>query len=97
MARLAIVLPVVAPAVVERHPAEDRDAVVHLLAIELVVNVAARVEQVGRKDDIERLGLLQAEDVGLLIVEQPRDDGGARAHRIDVPRGNLEFGHGVGP
>ena len=75
MARLAIVLPVVTAADHAAAPAtEDRDAMVHLLAIELVMDIAARMEQVGREDMILRLGFLQAEDVGLLLVEQPFDD-----------------------
>ena len=47
---------------------------VHLLAVELVMDIAARVEQLGGEDMVLRLGLLQAEDVGLLLVEQPLDD-----------------------
>ncbi len=43
---------------------------VHLLAVELVMDVAAGVEQLGREDMVLRLGFLQAEDVGLLLVEQ---------------------------
>ena len=74
MARLAIVLPVVAAAVVQRQARQDGDAMVHLLAVELVMDIAARVEQLGREDIVLRLGLLQAEDVGLLLVEQPLDD-----------------------
>ena len=79
MARLAIVLPVVAPGVVKRQPRQDRDAMVHLLAVELVMDVAARMEQVGREDMILRLGFLQAEDVRLLLVEEAFDDAGTRA------------------
>jgi hypothetical protein len=67
---------------------------VHLLPVELVMDVAARVEQRGGEHDVLRLGFLQAEDVGLLLVEQPPDEVGAGAHRIDVPRGDLELGHG---
>ena len=47
---------------------------VHLLAVELVMDVAERVEQLGGEDIVLRLGLLQAEDVGLLLVEEALDD-----------------------
>ena len=66
--RLAIVLPVVAAGLGERHPAEDRDAMVHPLAVELLVDVAVAVEQVGREDVVEHLGFLKAQDVGLLVA-----------------------------
>ncbi len=95
MARLAIVLPVMAPAVVKRQARQDRHAMMHFLPIEFVVNIAARMEQRGGKDDVLRLGFLQAENVGLLLVEQALDDAGARAHRIDVPGNDLEHGHVV--
>ena len=41
MARLAIVLPVVAPGLVQRQLADDRDAMMHLLAVEQLMDIAA--------------------------------------------------------
>src|SRR5689334_3950958 len=46
-----------------------------------------------REDIVVRLRLLQAQDVRLLLVEQPFDDPGAGANRIDVPAGDLELWH----
>ena len=67
MPRLAIVLPVVLPGSASGTPAEDRDAVVHPLPVELPMDVAEAVEQLGREDAVEHLGFLQAQDVGLLL------------------------------
>ena len=94
MPRLAIVLPVVLAGVFQGHPAEDRDAVVHPLAVELPVDVAVTVEQVGRKDVVEHLGFLKAQDVGLLLGDQSLDERRARPHRVDVPRSDFQpFAH----
>ena len=93
VARFSVVLPVVATTVAERKTAEDRDAMMHLLAVELVMDKAARVKQFGREHMVLGLGLLQAEDVGLFLVEQPFDDLRAGTDRIDVPGSDLECGH----
>ena len=37
------------------------------------------LEQVGREDVVVRLGFLQAQDVGLLLVEEALDDRRSRA------------------
>src|SRR5687767_12022912 len=93
MARLAIVLPVVTPAVVQRDAAQDGHAVVHFLAIELMMDISARVEKLRREDKVLGLGLLEAEYVGLLLVEQALDDRDPGSNRVDVPGGDLERGH----
>jgi len=51
----------------ERDPAQDGDPVVHPLPIEGDVDIAAALEQLRREDAVEDLGLLQAEDVRLLL------------------------------
>ena len=94
MPRFPIVLPVVTPRVMKLHPAEDCDAMVHFLAIELVMDVAARMKQVCREDIILRLGFLEAQDVRLFLVEKTFDDGHAGADRINVPGGDFKLGHG---
>ena len=46
---------------------------VHPLAVQLLVDVAAAAEQLGREDLVVGLGLLQAQDVGLLLGDQALD------------------------
>ena len=58
---------------------------VHPLAVQLLVDVAQAGEQLGRENLVIGLGLLQAQDVGLLLGDQPLDQRGASADRIDVP------------
>src|SRR5205823_1419354 len=90
----AIVLPVVFPRVLERHAAEDRDSVMHALPVELDMGITVAKERIGGKYAVEHLGFLQAQDIGLLLFDQPLDQPDARAHRVDVPRSDLEpFGH----
>ena len=62
----------------------------HPLAVELPVDIAKTVEQVGREDAVEHLGFLKAQDVRLLLGDQAFDERGARAHRVDVPRSDLD-------
>ena len=98
VARLAIVLPVVAARFVQRQAADDGDAMVHLLAVELLVDIAVLAEQLGREDLVERLGFLQAQHVGLLLGQQALDQLGAGADRVDVPRCDLDrSAHGLAP
>ena len=54
----------------------------HPLAVELLMHVAVAVEQLGREDAVEHLGFLQAQDVRLLLDDQPLDQRRARAHRL---------------
>ena len=63
---------------------------VHPLPVELAMDVAMAAEQVGRENGVEHLGFLQAQDVGLLLGDQPLDQRRARTHRIDVPGSNLQ-------
>ena len=65
----------------------------HLLAVELVMDIAARMEQLGREHMVLGLGFLQAKYVGLLFIEQPFDDLRSGADRIDIPGSDFELGH----
>ena len=94
MARLAIVLPVVAARIGQRHPAQDRHTMMHALAVQLLVDIAEAREQIGREGVVAGLGFLKAKDVGLLVGDQPLDQRRAGADRIDIPRSDLEAGHG---
>ena len=67
---------------------------VHPLAVQLLVGVAVPLEQRGREDAVEHLGFLQAQDVGLLLGDQPLDERDAGADRVDVPGSDLQpFAH----
>ena len=67
---------------------------VHLLAVELVMDIAARMKQLRGEDIVLRLGFLKAEDVWLLLVQEAFYDMRAGADGIDVPGSDLELGHG---
>ena len=88
--RFAIVLPVVPSGIAQRDAAENGYSVMHALAVERVVDVAVAVEEVGREDGVEHLGFLEAENVRLLLGDQALDQRDARAHRVDVPRSDLQ-------
>ena len=53
---------------------------VHPLAVELAMDIAMVVEQLERKNVVEHLGFLKAQDIRLLLGEQPLDQRGARPH-----------------
>ena len=93
MSRFAIILPIVTAGFLQRDAAEDGDAVVHPLAVQRMMNIAARGEEVGRKHLVFGLGLLKAENVGLLLVEESADDRHTGPDGVDVPAGDLEFAH----
>ena len=60
----------------EGQPRQDRDAVIALHAVHEHVAVAERREMLARKMLVRGLGLLQAQDIGLLLLKQP-------AHQVD--------------
>ncbi len=74
----------------ERQAAEDRDAVVHALSVEDAVGVAERRESIAWENVVDDLGFLKAQYVGGFIAKELFDDAEARAHRIDVPRRDLD-------
>ena len=49
---------------------------VHPLAVELLMHIAQPAEQLGREDVVDGLGFLEAQDVGLLLGDQPLDQRG---------------------
>src|SRR5206468_9519481 len=82
--------PVMLTRIFQRNATEDGDAMVHALAVELDMRIAVALEGIGWEDAVEHLGFLQAENVRLLLLDQALDQPDARAHRIDVPRCNLQ-------
>src|SRR3546814_4614544 len=74
MARLAIVLPVVAVILPDRQAAEDRDTMVHALAAQYQMVVAQAPEHAFGKVAVDDLGLLKTENVGHLVCEEHLDD-----------------------
>jgi hypothetical protein len=69
----------------ERLARQDRDAVVALHAVHQHVAVAERLERLAREQLVRRLGLLQAQHIGLRLLEQTPDEADAQPHRVDVP------------
>jgi hypothetical protein len=63
---------------------------VHLLAVQSRVNIAMAGEQLGREHFVDRLGLLQAQDVRLFLGDQALNQLGPGANRVDGPRGDLD-------
>ena len=97
VAGLAIGLPVVPFLLRAGKPAEDRNAMVHALAAEGLVDVAEAAEHRGREIRVADLGLLQAQDVGRFLAQEFLDDLDPGADGIDVPGRDLEaLGHGCG-
>ena len=94
MPRLAIVLPIMAARFAKRDLAEDSDAVVHLLALQLVMHVTEIGEQFAGKDVVCRLRLLKAKDVRLLLPQQTLDDSEPGSNGVHVPGCDLDLvGH----
>src|SRR6202035_1040964 len=70
---------------VERYARDDRDAVVALLPVERDVVVAEPRETLARKLVVRALGLLQAEHVRPLRLDELRHQIDAQPHGIYVP------------
>ena len=70
---------------------DDGDAIIALVADEGLMDIARLRKGLGRELLVRRLGLLQAEDIGLMIPEELRDHPDAQAHRVDVPGGDGEL------
>ena len=97
MPRLAIGLPVEPVVVAQPHLADDRYAMVHRLAVKLLEIIAELAEGAFGKVVVDDLGFLKAQDVGLLLGQEPLHRGQPEADRVDVPRSDFERGsHGQG-
>ena len=68
---------------------EDGDAVIALLAVDGLVDIAQLPERLGGKEVVHDLGFLQAEHVGLLPPEEQVDEAEPQADRVDIPGGEL--------
>ena len=76
----------------EGQPREDGHAVIALLAVNGLVDIARLAEGLAREEVVDDLGFLQAEHVRLLLLEQLQDQLLAQADRVDVPGGELHRG-----
>src|SRR5262245_25413335 len=70
---------------IDRAPRYCRHAVITLLAVDQRVAVAERGQRLEGEELIRTLGLLQAENVRLLLLGEPFDDRQAQPDRVDVP------------
>ena len=74
----------------ERQPREHGDAVIGLLAVNRLMDIAQLGQGRFGEKLVHHLGLLQAQDVGLLIAQQAGHQLDAVTHRIDVPGGDFQ-------
>ncbi len=73
----------------ERDFREHRHAVIALLPVDRLVDIAQLREGLAREQPVLDLGLLQRHDVGLMLAQEPRQQGRAQADGIDIPGGDL--------
>lgn len=92
MPGFAIGLPVAPVSFVQRHFADDRHAMVHLLAVQRLMLITERCERMGGERFIDRLRFLQAQYVRRFFGEETLDDADAETDRIDVPGRDFEGG-----
>ena len=95
VARLAVRLPVIFAHVGQLHLADDRDAMVHTLAMGDDVNVAQRPEHLRGEGAAFDLGFLQAQNVGGFFAQEFFDDADAGADAVDIPRSDAGASHAV--
>ena len=69
----------------ERQARQDGDAVIALHAVHQQVAIAQRLELRARKQLVRGLGLLEAQNIGLLLLEEAADEPDAQPDRVDVP------------
>ena len=69
----------------KRRARQYRDPVIALHAMHQHVAVAEALECVAREQFVRRFGLLQAQDVGAGLLDQPADEVDPHADRVDVP------------
>jgi len=67
------------------HAADDRNAVVHRLAVQDLVIIPHLPEYPAREDVIRDLGFLKAEDVGRFFREESGNDVHAGPDAVDIP------------
>jgi hypothetical protein len=75
-----------------RDPADRRDAVVALLAVNDAMRVAERLERRVRELLLAALDFLQAQHIRPLLLEQAGDLVDPQADRVDVPSGDRNHG-----
>ena len=85
MAAVALLAEIAAVDVGEGMARDDGDAVIALLPVERDVPVAELVERGGREIRVRAFRLLQAQHVGLLLLQEAGDGLDAQADRVDVP------------
>jgi hypothetical protein len=90
VASFSICLPVQPVILDQRNTREDCDAVVHLLAVQHLMDVAQVPKCLCRKDIVQSLGFLKTEDVGRFLAEELLDDTDAEPDRIDVPGSDFQ-------
>ncbi len=62
----------------------------HPLAAKRRVDIALAAEKVGGEDIVRGLGFLKAQDVRLMLLEQPLDDRNPGPDRVDIPGGDRD-------
>ena len=82
---IALVAPVLRILGEERQARQDGDAVIALHPVAQDVGIAHRLQRVLRELAVLHLDLLQADDVGLLLLDQAAQQVEAHPQRIDVP------------
>ena len=93
MAGMAFAAEIQAAAFPEGQAREDRHPVIGLLAVDGVMHITQIVEGGGGEEFVDHLGLLQRQNIRLLVPQEAAHQGDAMAHRIDVPAGDFHFTH----
>ena len=75
----------------KRQARDNGDAVIAFLAIDGDMRIAKAVKVGGRKLAVAAFGFLQAEHVGLRLLQKPPDGCDPQPDRIDVPRREGQF------
>ena len=64
-----------------------------LLAVDRLMDIAQFAQRFGGKKLVDHFGLLQRQNIGLLVPQKAGHQPDAVTHRIDVPSGDLHFLH----
>ena len=87
---MAFAAEILGPGLFERQAREHGDAVIGLLAVDRLMDIAQLGQgRLGREKLVHHLGLLQAQNIRLLVPQKAGDQVDAMAHRIDVPGGDF--------